>query len=73
MLTRHSQVRAVLPGHLHRAFDYERDGIHLLGGPSTCIQVNHTDHAFTTEGPAVRTLELRSDGSVATAVLAAST
>lgn len=71
VLTRYPHVRAVISGHLHRAFDLERDGIRLLGAPSTCVQVDHTDHAFTTEGPAVRTLELRSDGSVATAVLTA--
>jgi Icc protein len=73
VLTRHGQVRAVISGHLHRAFDQERDGIRLLGGPSTCVQVDHIDHTFTTEGPAVRALELRADGSVATTVLSVGT
>jgi Icc protein len=73
VLTRYQHVRAVISGHLHRAFDQEHDGIRLLGAPSTCVQVNHTDHTFTMETPAVRVLELRTDGSVSTAVLSAST
>ena len=37
VLHRHPGVRAVLSGHLHRAFDNTRDGIRFLGAPSVPV------------------------------------
>jgi 3',5'-cyclic-AMP phosphodiesterase len=64
VLARHANLRLVLSGHLHRSFSRVRGGIGLFGAPSTCIQVDHTDHSHTPEPPAAHLLELDDDGSV---------
>ncbi len=38
VLDRHPQVRAVIWGHIHQAFAARRNGVELLGAPSTCVQ-----------------------------------
>lgn len=71
IVDRHANVRGVLWGHVHQAFDAERNGVRLLATPSTCIQFKPgcTDFTLDDEAPpAYRRLELHDDGSVATAV-----
>lgn len=64
------QVRAVLFGHAHQAFDARRGAIRLLGTPSTCAQFRPqaVDFALDTKPPGYRTLSLRNDGRLETAV-----
>ena len=67
VLNRHQRVRAVLSGHLHRAFDNRRDGIRFLGAPSTCCQLTHggdPHFAPTSAPPAARLFDLHRDGNI---------
>jgi Icc protein len=67
MLNRHDNVRAVLSGHLHRAFDNTRDGIRFLGAPSTCRQLTHGGEphfALTSAPPAARLFDLHANGVI---------
>jgi Icc protein len=67
VLHRHQRVRAVLSGHLHRAFDNSRDGIRFLGAPSTCRQLTHggvPHFAPTSAPPAARLFDLHGDGAI---------
>jgi 3',5'-cyclic-AMP phosphodiesterase len=70
-LDRHSNVRAVVWGHVHQAYDGLRKGVRLLATPSTCAQFlpNADDFAVDPRPPAYRTLELRADGSLLTEVV----
>jgi 3',5'-cyclic-AMP phosphodiesterase len=64
------QVRAVLFGHAHQAFDAFRGTVRLLGTPSTCAQFlpYADDFALDTLPPGYRTLTLHADGNLETAV-----
>jgi Icc protein len=67
----HRNVRAVLWGHVHQAFDAVRKGVRLLATPSTCAQFlpHAEDFAVDRRPPGYRTLELRADGSLLTEVV----
>lgn len=71
VLDRHECVRAVLWGHVHQAFEGERNGVRLLGTPSTCAQFRpHSAHfAVDTQPPAYRRLTLHADGSLESEVV----
>jgi Icc protein len=67
VLRRHRCLRAVLSGHLHRAFDNTRHGIRFLGAPSTACQLTHGGEphfAPTSAPPAARLFDLHSDGAI---------
>jgi Icc protein len=70
VLARHSNVRAVLSGHHHRAFDIKgADGTRYIGAPSTFRQLEHggTPHFRETGAPPAATLlELHDDGAIVT-------
>jgi 3',5'-cyclic-AMP phosphodiesterase len=70
-LDRHSNVRAVVWGHVHQTYDGLRKGVRLLATPSTCAQFqpNSDDFAVDPRPPAYRTLELRADGTLLTEVV----
>lgn len=70
-IDRHSNVRAVLWGHVHQSFDGLRRGVRLLATPSTCAQFLPNADTFTVDRrpPGYRTLELRSDGTLLTEVV----
>jgi len=70
-LDQHRNVRAVVWGHVHQAYDSLRKGVRLLATPSTCAQFlpNSDDFAVDRRPPAYRTLELRPDGSLLTEVV----
>ena len=67
----HRNVRAIVWGHVHQAFDVPRKGVRLLATPSTCAQFlpHADDFAVDRRPPAYRTLELRPDGSLLTEVV----
>ena len=70
-LDAHRNVRAVLWGHVHQAYDGVRKGVRLLATPSTCAQFlpHSDDFAVDRRPPGYRTLELRADGSLVTEVV----
>lgn len=71
VVDRHPQVRLILCGHIHQAFDHSRQGVRHLGSPSTCLQFKprvpqmELDDAL----PGFRLLQLWPDGSHATEVI----
>jgi Icc protein len=71
VIDRHHNVRAIVWGHVHQAYDGLRKDVRLLATPSTCAQfVPHADEfAVDRRPPAYRTLELQSDGSLLTEVV----
>ncbi|HWZ62331.1 MAG TPA: metallophosphoesterase [Steroidobacteraceae bacterium] len=70
-IDRHTNVRAIVWGHVHQAYDGLRKGVRMLATPSTCAQFlpNADDFALDPRPPAYRTLELRPDGSLLTEVV----
>ncbi len=71
VIDRHRNVRAVVWGHVHQAFDSLRKGVRLLSTPSTCAQfMPHADQfEIDVRPPAYRSFELRSDGTLLTEVV----
>jgi 3',5'-cyclic-AMP phosphodiesterase len=71
VVDRHDNVRAILWGHVHQAYEGLRKNVRLLATPSTCAQfVPHADEfAVDRRPPAYRTLELQADGSLLTEVV----
>ena len=67
----HRNVRAIVWGHVHQAYDSLRKGVRMLATPSTCAQFlpHADDFAVDRRPPAYRTLELRADGSLLTEVM----
>ncbi len=66
----HPQVRGVLWGHIHQAFQRSRKGVALLGTPSTCIQFLPGSQQFTLDArtPGFRWLHLYPDGRLETGI-----
>lgn len=69
-LERSPQVKLVLFGHAHQAFESEKQGIHYLGSPSTCVQFkpNQSEFAVDDQNPGFRILYLYPDGRFDTQV-----
>lgn len=70
IIDRHPQVRGIIWGHVHQEFSSVRNGVHLLGSPSTCVQFlpGSTDFALDARTPGLRWLELHPDGHMDTGV-----
>ena len=68
VLQRHTNVRAVLWGHVHQNSDQMIDGIRYISTPSTCVQFEPgtEDFSIDTQGPGYRWLDLNSDGTIDT-------
>ncbi len=67
VLDRHTNVRALLWGHVHQVFEGERRGVRLLSAPATCIQFRPASDEFaldTEATPGYRWLRLHHDGTV---------
>lgn len=71
VLDRHANVRAVLWGHVHQAFDRMRGRVRMLATPSTCTQFlpGSDEFAVDRKPPAYRPMELRKDGTIGTEVI----
>lgn len=67
----HSQVKAVIWGHVHQEVDRQRGHARLLASPSTCIQFlpNSNDFALDPAMPGYRWLELHADGGLDTGIV----
>ena len=70
VLDRHTNVRGIIWGHIHQEFTTTRNGVLLLGSPSTCIQFRPQANEASVDGkpPAYRTLTLVEDGDIQTRV-----
>jgi len=64
------QVKGILFGHVHQQVDVERDGVRVLGVPSTSIQFTPGEEEFTVDNrqPGFRHLELLANGVIKTTV-----
>jgi 3',5'-cyclic-AMP phosphodiesterase len=71
VLDSHSRVRVVSWGHVHQSFDARRQGVRLLGTPSTGGQFLPLSDQFAVDArpPAYRRLTLQSDGTIETEVV----
>jgi len=71
VLSKHQNVRGVLWGHIHQEFEGNRNGLRLLGTPSTCVQFKpkSADFALDSIPAGYRRLTLTPDGTIETAVL----
>ncbi len=66
----HPQVRGIVWGHVHQAFDGYRKAVRLLSSPSTCVQFLPGSKKFALDDlpPGYRWLELYPDGRIETGV-----
>ncbi|NOR20322.1 MAG: hypothetical protein GQ538_09580 [Xanthomonadales bacterium] len=64
-------VKVVVWGHVHQAFEVDRNGVALMGGPSTARNALPGVHLFTTDqaGAACRWLELMADGEIRSGIV----
>lgn len=75
LIDHHRDVKVVVWGHIHRAFENQRtgqrNGTAMLGGPSSAINSLADVQKFTEDpaGPACRWLELNPDGTFLTGVV----
>jgi Icc protein len=70
ILDRNPQVRGVVWGHVHQEFTGARNGIALLGTPSTCVQFlpGSDDFAVDALPPGYHWLHLHPDGRIETGI-----
>lgn len=70
VLDRYDNVKGIVWGHIHQEFTTTRNGVLLLGSPSTCIQFRpQSDEAgVDSKPPAYRTLTLAENGAIETRV-----
>jgi len=70
IIKRHSQVRAVVWGHVHQTFEDTYNKVALLSTPSTCIQFTPEEDDFDVDVlmPGYRWFELYADGQFKTGV-----
>ncbi len=71
VLDRHQQVRGLVWGHVHQAYDGQRNGVRLLSTPATCIQFapDAAEYALDDIPPGYRWLELLPDGRLESGVV----
>jgi 3',5'-cyclic-AMP phosphodiesterase len=64
VLDREPKARGVIWGHIHQEFSLYRNGVALLGAPSTCLQFLPKSDRFAPDalGPGYRWLTLGADG-----------
>ena len=70
LIDQQANVKAVVWGHVHQVFEASRNGIAMLGSPSSAINGLTAAQKFTPDarGPAFRWLELKADGTTLTGV-----
>ena len=70
VVSRHTNVKAVLCGHIHQELDLIHQGVRVLATPSTCVQFKPKSNEFSVDkrSPGWRELELMADGSITTKV-----
>ncbi len=71
VLDRQPQVAGVIWGHAHQVFESERNGVQLLGCPSTCVQFKPGSQEYASDDlpPGYRRLLLKDDGGIDSQVI----
>ncbi len=71
LCTRHPQVKGVIFGHVHQAFESFQGDCQILGAPSTCIQFKPDSMSFALDAtpPGYRELVLYPEGQLSTRVV----
>lgn len=71
IISSYAQVRAVVWGHVHQAFDHLQNDIRMISTPSTCSQFLPNSNNFTmdTLPPAYRWLHLHPEGNIDTDIV----
>lgn len=71
IIDRHPQVRGVVWGHVHQAFEAERNRVRLIGTPSTCFQFSPQSQQFGLDQkpPGCRWLALLPTGEIESGLL----
>ncbi len=66
----HSQLKAIIWGHVHQAFDHQLNSTRMLATPSTCAQFEPRSDDFAQDRlrPGYRWIELEPDGDLRTGV-----
>ena len=66
VIDRYDNVRGLLWGHIHQEFEADRNGVRLMGSPSTCIQFlpQQDEFAIDNQPPGMRWLELMPTGII---------
>lgn len=74
LVDRYPQVKVMLFGHIHQAFETTRNQVSILGCPSTCVQFKPQQADFTIDQvrPGFRRLQLYPNGQFSTSVMRAS-
>jgi len=70
VIDRHANVRCVLAGHVHQAFEVQHGDVRMLTSPSTCAQFTpRTERCVMDDRPpGYRWLSLNADGSLSTRI-----
>ena len=70
IISRYSNVKAVVWGHVHQEFDQQINGVRWLAAPSTCVQFAplSEDFAVDNKAPGYRWLRLYEDGQLQSSV-----
>ena len=70
VLDHHHNVRGLLWGHAHQIYEGERNGVKLMGSPSTCIQFKARQDKFGIDSapPGLRWLALLPNGTIETGI-----
>ena len=68
LLAQHDNARGVVWGHVHQDWQQQRDHLHLIATPSTCIQFKPRSEQFALDKrpPGYRYLHLASNGELST-------
>jgi len=66
LVKNYPQIKGVIWGHVHQAFEYFQDGVHWLSAPSTCIQFTPGSDEFSLDPtpPGCRLLALTPNGNI---------
>ena len=70
IIDQYPQVKLVVFGHIHQAFEEERREVSYLGSPSTCVQFipKSVEFAIAQAQPGFRLLRLHNDGTFETSI-----
>jgi len=70
VLDQYRNIRGLLWGHAHQLYEGERNGVRLMGSPSTCIQFKPGQDEFGIHQspPGLRWLALMPDGKIETGI-----
>lgn len=70
IIDKYPQVKLVMFGHIHQAFEAQRHSVRYLGSPSTCVQFTpeSVEFAIAQAQPGFRLLTLHNDGTFDTSI-----